>query len=130
MRWGAGIVGGLLTGLLAYWVASLVAVAPQLWAFWVGWALAGAWYASSGPFAWARAWMTLSVLSLCLPLVTIVFTGRLGAQLTGLARDPYEAAGAAMGGRWPLRATTTPCRPRTTGISQPSPAARNRCSRR
>ncbi len=87
---GAGLIGGLLAGFLGYFLISIMASEPQIWAFWLGWIVFGLIFIRRG---WPAVWSNLSIMSFLLPVSVFIF----GAATTTNYTDDAEQAGAALG---------------------------------
>lgn len=98
IRWFPAILGGFLSGLAFYFVVSMFAASPQVWALFVGWILFGYWAGTGKSRAWGRVWLVLCILCFLLPIGAFTLGASTTADAINTSTNEAEQAGAAIGG--------------------------------
>lgn len=98
IRWFPAILGGFLSGLAFYFVISMFAASPQVWALFVGWLLVGYWAGTGKSRAWGRVWLVLCILCFLLPIGAFTLGASTTADAINTSTNEAEQAGAAIGG--------------------------------
>jgi len=98
IRWFPAIVGGFLCGLGIYFLVSMFATSPQVWALFVGWILIGYWAGTGKSRAWGRVWLVLCIACFALPIGAFALGTSTTADAINSSGSEAEQAGAAIGG--------------------------------
>ena len=98
IRWFPAIVGGFLSGLAIYFLVSMFAASPQVWALFLGWILVGYWAGTGKSRAWGRVWLVLCIACFALPIAAFAMGANTTADAINTSSDEFEQAGAALGG--------------------------------
>lgn len=98
IRWFPAILGGFLSGLAIYFLVSMFASSPQVWALFVGWIAVGYWAGTGKSRAWGRVWLVLCIACFALPIGAFALGASTTADAINASASEAEQAGAAIGG--------------------------------